>query len=223
MRHQGSCESREPWVTPVGSARRSSPGCALCRPGDGDRDVHLLAAGDSCVLTQHASHSITQVITLHTVVGYCRCVIGGLGCVAWRMIVVQGKVPYDALALDARARIEKYRTIRWFLTPLSLAPVIAATYLPAHELAGHRTGVSVTVTISAAISLVMSAGAVAAWGNWQKRRAGALDAKNADLVERVESLQEENKELKTRLSLGSIDVRDASGVARKGRSKGDSK
>lgn len=91
----------------------------------------------------------------------------------------------EALKRQAEAQIEKFRTLRWFLSLLGLAVIVACSALPAHELAGRDTGLSVTVSITAAISLALSTGAATIWGNWHRRRAKRLRRRNRELEEKL--------------------------------------
>jgi hypothetical protein len=123
--------------------------------------------------------------------------------------VNRGDKSHEALVKQAEAQIEKFRALRWFSSLVGLAGVVAASALPARELAGRDTGLSVTLTITAAISLVLSTGAAAAWGRWQRERATDLQRRNNDLEMRVRRLNQQLEEASNGARRMELDLRDA--------------
>src|SRR5690242_14788958 len=92
---------------------------------------------------------------------------------------------------DNDVKIARIRLWTWPVRAVSLAAVILATAVPAHELAGHDTNVNVTVSLAATLTAALSGGAGMLWGRAQKHRADALEQRNRELQNRLSNAQRE--------------------------------
>ncbi|TCC48549.1 hypothetical protein E0H73_42885 [Kribbella pittospori] len=70
--------------------------------------------------------------------------------------------------------------------------VTAASWLPAHELAGQETSLNMTAALSLTLSVSLAGTGLWMWGRHHKRRADELEERNADLSEKVKRLESED-------------------------------